>query len=448
MKNSPSFFWPDRRTLWRWHFFAGLFCLPFLILLCLTGIIYLFKPQIEAAIDRPYDTRPTAIAPVPHEEIAAALKSIPGAHLLAYELPRTPQSAARVLVDRRGDAIRVYVDRNSHALLKTVTEEHRFERIIFHLHGELLLGNVGSVIMEMVASWTLVLILTGLCLWWPRGEWRFAGVLWPRLTPNRWPRLRDLHAVTGIWVSLFLVLFLVSGLPWSFIWGHALQTAQHNVGRVLSIQDWEIGAVPARDVIAGRHIIDPHKNNDMDMPGMDMRTQAVTSMPYDPIALDLVVQTAEKLNFPAPVLITPPSGEIGNWTVRSDTENRPKRENAIVSSTGKIVSRSNFSQKNAVDQFVGYGVAAHVGQLFGIFNQIVNLVVATGLLAMSVAATLLWLRRRPPGELGALPSSYSPKIGIATIVIAIVLGCLLPELGAALIVLFFTSKLVRRPDKY
>ena len=32
---------------WRWHFYAGLFVIPFLILLSVTGIIYLFKPQLD-----------------------------------------------------------------------------------------------------------------------------------------------------------------------------------------------------------------------------------------------------------------------------------------------------------------------------------------------------------------------------------------------------------------
>lgn len=32
---------------WRWHFYAGLFVAPFMILLSLTGIIYLFKPQLD-----------------------------------------------------------------------------------------------------------------------------------------------------------------------------------------------------------------------------------------------------------------------------------------------------------------------------------------------------------------------------------------------------------------
>lgn len=30
------------RTIWRWHFYAGLFVVPLVIVLSITGIIYLF----------------------------------------------------------------------------------------------------------------------------------------------------------------------------------------------------------------------------------------------------------------------------------------------------------------------------------------------------------------------------------------------------------------------
>ena len=36
------------RAIWRWHFYAGLFVVPFILLLALTGAIYLFKPQLDA----------------------------------------------------------------------------------------------------------------------------------------------------------------------------------------------------------------------------------------------------------------------------------------------------------------------------------------------------------------------------------------------------------------
>src|ERR1700744_2097328 len=35
------------RTLWRWHFYAALFVMPFLVVLAITGTLYCFQPQIE-----------------------------------------------------------------------------------------------------------------------------------------------------------------------------------------------------------------------------------------------------------------------------------------------------------------------------------------------------------------------------------------------------------------
>ena len=46
MKNSGY------RTLWRWHFYAGLFVMPFLMVLAVTGTIYCFQPQIEPLLYR------------------------------------------------------------------------------------------------------------------------------------------------------------------------------------------------------------------------------------------------------------------------------------------------------------------------------------------------------------------------------------------------------------
>ena len=36
-----------QRAIWRWHFYAGLLCVPFMILLAVTGSLYLFKDEIN-----------------------------------------------------------------------------------------------------------------------------------------------------------------------------------------------------------------------------------------------------------------------------------------------------------------------------------------------------------------------------------------------------------------
>jgi uncharacterized iron-regulated membrane protein len=62
------------RALWRWHFHAGLFCIPFVLVLALTGSIYLFKPQIDAFADRRMDSlQATGKRASADAQIAAAL---------------------------------------------------------------------------------------------------------------------------------------------------------------------------------------------------------------------------------------------------------------------------------------------------------------------------------------------------------------------------------------
>ncbi|GBR70577.1 membrane protein [Gluconobacter kanchanaburiensis NBRC 103587] len=414
------------------------------MLLCLTGSIYLFKPQVDHWIDWRYDhLAGGATHSTPVQEVRAALNAVPDSHFLAYELPETTSSAARVIVDRQGTAIRVYVDPTSCVVLKQVPEEDRFERIIFKLHGQLLLGNTGSIIMEMVASWTIVLIATGLYLWWPRHIHGLKGILYPRITHKGRIWWRDLHAVTGMWISLFLALFLISGLPWSFVWGHALSRVETQISRMTTVPDWEIGAVSERNLVAGRQVSPPKVDT---MPGMDMESMTMSDSSLSD-GLNRVVLAASQLKFPAPVLVTPPSTGETTWHIRSDTQNRPERISALVELSGHLKSIQRFKDKGLMDRIIGYGVAAHEGQLFGRVNQLLNFLVASGLLIMSVSALILWFRRRPPGQLGAPLAVPNKKIGAGALAVLVLLGVLLPELGASLLLLWLAtlpSQIIRR----
>jgi uncharacterized iron-regulated membrane protein len=57
------------------------------------------------------------------------------------------------------------------------------------------------------------MIITGLYLWWPRQAQGLGGVVYPRLGHGAWVFWRDLHAVTGVWISSLTLFLLVSGLP-------------------------------------------------------------------------------------------------------------------------------------------------------------------------------------------------------------------------------------------
>lgn len=62
---------------------------------------------------------------------------------------------------------RVYVHPVTRTILYTVGEAKRPITILAHLHGHLLAGRWGSYLIDLAASWAIVLLLTGLYLWWP-----------------------------------------------------------------------------------------------------------------------------------------------------------------------------------------------------------------------------------------------------------------------------------------
>ena len=446
--------WPDYRTVWRWHFYAGLLCLPFIAWLATTGSIYLFKPQIESWLERPYDRLAmTAPAQPPSAQVKAALAAAPGTTLRAYELPQSPTSAARVIVSRGAKQVRVYVRPDTLQVLKVVNEDDRIMRVIFRLHGELLAGDRGSNLVELAACWAIVMLITGLFLWWPRSATGLAGVLWPRLGGGARQFWRDLHAVTGVWVSLFAIFLLLTGLPWAKNWGGYLKQVRALTGASSATMDWtngraaELAQRRAQD--AGTRAVQNDEHADhMAMGGMVLGRMAMPGMaaPLDRYApLDRMVPTVMALQLPPPVSISPPIRKKGGWTAKSDTPNRPQRVDLkLDATTGAVTQRTNFNQRPWIDQAVGFGVAAHEGQLFGPLNQALGVFTASGLVTMAVSAAVMWWRRRPEGRLGAPPALAERRVGAGLIAVTVLLAIYLPLLGASLIVVLLLEQLVLR----
>ena len=182
----------DHRTVWRWHFYAGLFCIPFVLWLSVTGTIFLFHPQIQHWLDRPYDHLTITERSTANAQVQAALAAMPGTTLDSYQLPKTPTSAAEVLVDKGSEQFRVYVHPQTVAILKIDNEDRRVDVFTSRLHGELLIGKYGSWIIELAGSWAVVMIVTGLFLWWPSNANGIAGILYPRIGQG-WTRFLERH---------------------------------------------------------------------------------------------------------------------------------------------------------------------------------------------------------------------------------------------------------------
>jgi len=448
------------RTLWRWHFYAGLFCIPFVLLLAFTGSLYLFKPQVEHWQDRAFDT----VAFTGHrigaqQEVVTALSQVPGGRLESYELPHSPGAAGRVwLRTSAGEKVRVVVHPVSGQVLDVVQEKSSLMNVIHDLHGELLLGDGGSLVVELAGCWAIVMVLSGLYLWWPRGAQGLAGLVYPRLGRGRKVFWRDLHAVTGMWVSAFALFLLLTALPWMGVWGDAFKQARRVTGTAVVKQDWSSSR--SADRAAARETPAPAYDEHAEHRAHGAMAVSGDDAVATGLTLETIVARVAPLRWAPPVLISPPGAQAPKWAasasasraaqrpawrVRSDTQNRPLRQSmSIDAETGSVIARETFAEKHWIDRVVGTGVAAHEGQLFGWFNQLLGALTALGLAVVAASGTVMWWRRRPAGVLGAPAAPEPARFGGGLLAIIAGLGVLLPVLGASLLAIGALEWLVLR----
>lgn len=418
------------RTIWRWHFYAGLFVTPFILVLAVTGAIYLFKPQTDRWEERAYQELPTVHAVSPNAQLDAVLSAFPGAQFNSYRLPERAGDAAMIhiaLAD--GKTMRdVYVSPDAR-VLGSVDPDRRLSAVVSKIHGTLLAGRVGGWLVELAACWAIVMIVTGLYLWWPRGR-GLAGVIWPRTGTGKRVFWRDLHAVTGLWVSGFALVLLITGLPWAGVWGDAFKAARIEFGLMQGPQNWKTG---------GEHAEHDHEAM--------MRMQAAG---VKMAALSDMVDKARAEHLPFPVLVKPPgaaerfgppAGMV--WTVKSEAQNRPlNRAITYDMATGRKLGETGFADKHVIDRVVNYGIAWHEGQLFGWVNQFAGVLTAISLVTLAISAFVMWRRRKPEGELGAPPLPQVPARMRGVAMIVIVLAALMPLLAASLLVLGLFDRLI------
>ena len=422
-------------AVWRWHFYAGMLCVPLVLWLAVTGTIYTWRPQIEAWLDRPYQHLvPHGPIASPDAQVGAALAAVPGAALHKYQLPASPDDAVQVIVGKNGKETRVWVDPTTTRVLKVEGEEQRPMRLVFHLHGELLAGPAGSILVETAACWAIVMLLTGLYLWWPRGGRGLAGVLYPRLRGGKRVFWRDIHAVAGIWVSFAALFLIVTGLPWAQAWGSYLREIRQVTGTTDGPIEWTIGGrnpALADDPMLGDHA--EHR-------GMTMKHAAPK-----PGELARVIAAVRPLHIAGPVLIAPPIAGKAGWTATSDADDRPLRSEAVIDgATGEVLATKRFDQRHWIDRAVGYGIAIHEGAFFGLANQLLGTLTAMLLAMLSVSGVVMWWRRRPKGLLGAPIPLGRPRFGGVLIAAIVALGLYLPMFGATLIAVLLVDRFVLR----
>jgi len=81
---------------------------------------------------------------------------------------------------------------------------------LYQLHMALLAGDLGGQVVGWSGVAMLLLLVSGIVAWWPRGSWRKAVAFKRNAVPIR--RLRDLHKLSGLWSMAFLFVLVATGV--------------------------------------------------------------------------------------------------------------------------------------------------------------------------------------------------------------------------------------------
>jgi uncharacterized iron-regulated membrane protein len=450
------------RTVWRWHFWAGLIVAPFLLMLSVTGAIYLFNDELNDLIYSDLWLVAPHASDVPVSRmIAAALAAHPGA-VSRVDLPATGTRAAVVYVAPHvGAPLRVHVDPGSGLVLGSLVYERTLVGIANDLHGKLMIGTIGDRLVELAACWALVLLVTGTILWWPRGQsgarWRAAGMFWPRFDLRGRRFWRGLHGPVGVWSAALIGFLIVTGLPWAGISGDLLQRASaaagvgypasfrtHNAPHSVTMKaalgqvPWTLEAAPMpRSAI--RASVDEHAGHaGHEMPAVTEDAAAIAG-------IDRVVDLLASRGLSRGYWLYLPSGPDGVYTAVTYPD-RPQGQRTIYVdrySLRQIGPEVRFADYGIVGRAIELGVQLHMGNYFGRLNQLLMLLPCVAIWVLTVSGVAMWWKRRPRGSLGA-PAPIAGARAWGLIVALVVGGVLLPLFGASLLLIAALDWLVGR----
>ncbi|MBV9566279.1 MAG: PepSY domain-containing protein [Bradyrhizobium sp.] len=439
---------PERGRLygafWRWHFLAALIVIPFVLWQSTTGTLYLWS-EWWMDVSHP-DLRfvPTADATVPPSaQIAAAFAAIGptmapstpdpshGGHdhhaegstsnvaqavqqiVLSDDLHRSTEV---ILQGPDGLPYPIFVDPHTGDVLGRLNSGQWLPGITRALHAGWPLGRPGNWLLELGNCWAIMMIVTGLYLWWPRGR-SISQSLLPRLKAGPRAMLRDLHATVAVIFSTVFLFFLVSALPWTAFWGGELLSRIQHVLNQESPAGFSAGGASSAQIMA-----------------------AGTS-------IDAVVQAARQQGVTGTITVQMSPWHGAPLFVANRTSSL--REDRIIHAdpaTGHIDRTFRNEDLPVIPRVVAVGIHIHQGD-FGLWNVWLNTLLAISLIWLTATGLLSWWIRRPKGKLGLPPAREVPWSVGMTVPLCL-MGLLLPIFGLSVLAVAAVEWGLKRPRRW
>jgi uncharacterized iron-regulated membrane protein len=392
-----------RSLLMRIHFWSALIASPFALIATITGLIYVFVPQVEQVMHGHLDSvAPAAQVRSLDDAISAAKMAAPEGWRLHSVVPmHAPTDSTRVAfmpppADHKKEggghgshgggatpaakdkaeflrpnfgvpmkAVVVYVNPYTAEVLGSLPQSERFSNWSRKLHSNYLQNDGWRWLIELAASWLMVMLVTGMYLWWPRTPQPFV----PQAKVKGRASWMQWHTFVGVSLSLMSAVILTTGLTWSKQAGDQIRWARDIAGQASPRIPGTFKSNPAD----GAHVL-----------SWEDAMQAVRRE-----APDVQMQ------------LMPPKGVEGYWRANQLDGDQPDRRFDLLldAYSGERLYFSGWSEQTAFGKATAIGIPFHRGE-FGVWNQVLLFVFGVGVLFSIVSGWIMYFKRRKLGLSG------------------------------------------------
>ncbi len=240
------------------------------------------------------------------------------------------------------------------------------------LHVSLTLGQTGHLVLLIEAVCLLMMVVTGLIVWWPGLRKLHKGfrIKWTAPAPRL---LRELHIVPGVIIAPFLAISALTG---------ALMIAEPVV----------------KSTVAVFAPVDPDLS--IDLSPTDQSTPTITWQ----AALDLLRQRFPDGMVRQARFFGPEQRLFGVIMVAQDASNPRAHHMAGVDRlTGELIVFADANQAPAGQAFIDWLLPLHSGEAYGILRPIIMTVLGVGLMGLAVTGVVTWFNKRPRAKRKAEP---------------------------------------------
>ncbi|WP_197060031.1 PepSY-associated TM helix domain-containing protein [Sporocytophaga myxococcoides] len=363
------------------HLWLGLLSGLVVFILGITGCIYAFQSELKELFyaDR-YFVKSKGIKPLPIRKLKESAQKTLGdeypitflhyipetSYAYRFRASKTEKEAltynSKVLYNKMA-----FVDQYTAEVLFVEDTKWEFFNVVLQIHYDLLLNKIGHQIVGWSTLIFVVMLISGLVLWWPKNKAAIKQRLYFKWkVTTKWKRKNyDLHNIPGFYSLTLALIISLTGLWFAFEWFRP----------------------PVKWIAnGGKPVIEEKK------------VFSDTTHAASPDLIDIIEKNIRERNIKGAFFyMTFPEGKKTPVVVTAmhNKDNFVKRSQYFFDkNTGEELKCSPYESKSSADKFGFMIYDIHVGKIIGLPGQILAFFAALIAASLPLTGVLIWIGKK------------------------------------------------------